>query len=90
MSASAVLPQRRILGLIFLTVFMDIVGFSIIIPLFPHLLDHYIRAEGAAGTLIGSLNAAAEWLGGDTVFTNQCTLLCLRGFAEELTCKASA
>ncbi|MFM7241484.1 MAG: MFS transporter [Opitutia bacterium] len=68
MSASAVLPQRRILGLIFLTVFMDIVGFSIIIPLFPHLLDHYIRAEGAAGTLIGSLHAAAEWLGGDTVF----------------------
>ncbi len=68
MSAPAVLPQRRILGLIFLTVFMDIVGFSIIIPLFPHLLDHYIRTEGAAGTLIGSMNAAAEWMGGDTVF----------------------
>jgi MFS family permease len=68
MSAPAVLPQRRILGLIFLTVFMDIVGFSIIIPLFPHLLDHYIRTEGAAGTLIGSLNSAAEWMGGDTVF----------------------
>jgi MFS family permease len=44
------------------------VGFSIIIPLFPHLLDHYIRTEGAAGTLIGSLNSAAEWMGGDTVF----------------------
>jgi len=68
MSAPAVLPQRRILGLIFLTVFMDIVGFSIIIPLFPHLLDHYIRAEGSSGTLIGSMNAAAEWMGGDTVF----------------------
>ena len=68
MSVPAVLPQRRILGLIFLTVFMDIVGFSIIIPLFPHLLDHYIRTEGAAGTLIGSMNAAAEWMGGDTVF----------------------
>jgi MFS family permease len=68
MSAPAVLPQRRILGLIFLTVFMDIVGFSIIIPLFPHLLDHYIRTEGATGTLIGSLNSAAEWMGGDTVF----------------------
>jgi MFS family permease len=68
MSVPAVLPQRRILGLIFLTVFMDIVGFSIIIPLFPHLLDHYIRTEGAAGTLIGSLNSAAEWMGGDTVF----------------------
>jgi MFS family permease len=47
---------------------MDIVGFSIIIPLFPHLLDHYIRTEGSAGTLIGSLNSAAEWMGGDTVF----------------------
>ena len=68
MSAPAVLPQRRILGLIFLTVFMDIVGFSIIIPLFPHLLDHYIRNEGAVGTLIGALNGAAEWMGGDTVF----------------------
>lgn len=60
--------QRRTLGLIFLTVFMDIIGFSIIIPLFPHLLQHYITAEGSAGTLIGTLNAAAEWMGGDTVF----------------------
>lgn len=68
MSAQVEIPQRRVLGLIFLTVFMDIVGFSIIIPLFPHLLQHYITTEGAAGTLIGSLNSAAEWLGGDTVF----------------------
>ena len=67
MTVSPPSPQRRILGLIFLTVFMDIVGFSIIIPLFPHLLEHYIR-EGSAGTLIGSLNSAAEWMGGDTVF----------------------
>ncbi len=68
MSAPVVQPQRRILGLIFLTVFMDIVGFSIIIPLFPHLLKHYIESEGAVGTLIGSMGAAAEWMGGDTVF----------------------
>jgi len=68
MSAPAASAQRRTLGLIFLTVFMDIVGFSIIIPLFPHLLDYYITQEGAVGTLIGSLNAAAEWMGGDTVF----------------------
>jgi len=68
MSASSPLPQRRILGLIFLTVFMDIIGFSIIIPLFPHLLKHYIESEGSIGTLIGSLNSAAEWMGGDTVF----------------------
>jgi MFS family permease len=68
MSATSPLPQRRVLGLIFLTVFMDIVGFSIIIPLFPHLLEHYIKTEGSAGTLIGALSSAAEWLGGDTVF----------------------
>ena len=68
MSAPVASTQRRTLGLIFLTVFMDIVGFSIIIPLFPHLLKHYIESEGSVGTLIGSLNAAAEWMGGDTVF----------------------
>jgi len=68
MSAPVVQPQRRILGLIFLTVFMDIVGFSIIIPLFPHLLKHYVESEGAVGTLIGSMSSAAEWMGGDTVF----------------------
>jgi len=51
MSASSPLPQRRILGLIFLTVFMDIVGFSIVIPLFPHLLDYYITTEGSAGRI---------------------------------------
>ncbi len=68
MSVPAVLPQRRILGLIFLTVFMDIVGFSIIIPLFPHLLKHYIENEGAVGTLIGFMSTAAEAMGGDTVF----------------------
>jgi MFS family permease len=59
---------RRTLGLIFLTVFMDIVGFSVVIPLFPHLLDHYVRAEGSAGTLIGWLSSVAEAMGGDTVF----------------------
>jgi MFS family permease len=68
MQVAAPLPQRRILGLIFLTVLMDIIGFSIIIPLFPHLLNHYISTEGAQGTLIGLLSSAAEWLGGTTTF----------------------
>ena len=68
MSAPVAPAQRRTLGLIFLTVFMDIVGFSIIIPLFPHLMKHYIESEGSVGTLIGTLNSAAEWMGGDTVF----------------------
>lgn len=64
MQVAAPLPQRRILGLIFLTVFMDIIGFSIIIPLFPHLLEYYIKTEGAQGTLIGTLSWMAELIGG--------------------------
>jgi len=64
MQAAALLPQRRILALIFLTVFMDIIGFSIIIPLFPELLNHYITLEGDKGTLIGMLSSVAELISG--------------------------
>lgn len=34
-----------------LTVFLDIVGFSILFPLFPALLDHYLALEGDASAL---------------------------------------
>ncbi len=34
-------PKRSSLGVIFLTLFLDLVGFSIIFPLFPAILDHY-------------------------------------------------
>jgi MFS family permease len=64
MQEAAPLPQRRILGLIFLTVFMDIIGFSIIIPLFPELLNHYIKLEGDKGTLIGMLSSVADLISG--------------------------
>lgn len=42
------------LGLVFLTVFIDLVGFSILFPLFPQLLDYYVAREGD-GSLIGRL-----------------------------------
>jgi MFS family permease len=47
-----------LLGIVFLTVFLDIAGFSIIFPLFPAMLDHYVSLEGEA-SLIGRL---AAWL----------------------------
>lgn len=56
--------NRRTLGLIFLTVFMDIVGFAVIIPMFPDLLRHYLESEGSQGTLVGSAVDAARWLAG--------------------------
>ena len=40
-SSSSDAPRRTSLGVIFLTLFLDLVGFSIIFPLFPAILDHY-------------------------------------------------
>ncbi|QDV06661.1 Tetracycline resistance protein, class B [Planctomycetes bacterium Poly30] len=54
-------PRKpKVLGLIFLTVFLDMVGFSIIFPLFPKMLEWYVDREGAASA-IGRL---ASWLQG--------------------------
>lgn len=55
---------RSILGLVFLTVFIDLVGFSIIFPSFPAMLDHYLATEGAGGSF-GQLYAQLEsWTAG--------------------------
>ncbi len=46
--------SRSVLGLVFLTVFLDMVGFSVIFPLFPRMLEHYLAVEGE-GSAIGKL-----------------------------------
>lgn len=46
--------RRSVLGLVFLTVFLDMVGFSVIFPLFPAMLEHYLALEGS-GSPIGRL-----------------------------------
>lgn len=51
---------RSVLGIVFLTVFLDMVGFSVIFPLFPTILEHYLQGEGE-GSLVARL---VEWLGG--------------------------
>lgn len=57
---------RSTLGIVFLIVFLDIAGFSIIFPLFPKLLEHYVAQEGA-GSAIGRLGAwLRELAGSDT------------------------
>jgi len=51
--------QRSVLGIVFLTVFLDMVGFSVIFPLFPAMLDWYVEREGeasAAGRLVAWLH----------------------------------
>ena len=44
------------LGTIFLIIFIDLVGFSIVFPLFPAMLDFYIEGEGGRGLLGAFLN----------------------------------
>ena len=55
---------RSVLGLVFLTVFLDIVGFSVIFPLFPGMLDYYFTAEGA-DSLIGQVVSGLQEFAGD-------------------------
>lgn len=49
--------NRSRLGVIFLTLFLDLVGFSIIFPLFPAMLDYYLPDGSGADTLLGQLIA---------------------------------
>ena len=54
------------LGVIFLTIFIDLLGFTIIFPLFPALLDHYLLVDGnkgALGWLLTQIDQLAELAG---------------------------
>jgi len=56
------------LGVIFLTIFIDLVGFSIIFPLFPAILDHY-GESGLLKSLTEALDAFSEATGASERFT---------------------
>ena len=47
--------KKSPIGVLFLTVFVDLVGFSIIFPLFPDMLEHYAGADSVFGGLIANL-----------------------------------
>lgn len=49
--------SKQTLGIIFLTLFLDLVGFSIIFPLFPAMLDYYLPNGSGDGSLLGQLIA---------------------------------
>ena len=69
MSTESALPDEnklspeagRVLRLAFLTLFIDLIGFSIIFPLFPAMLEYYRARESATG-LFGVLNGVLEHL----------------------------
>jgi MFS family permease len=54
------------LGVIFLTIFIDLMGFTIIFPLFPGILDYYLRVDGSGGILgwlVAQIDALAQLAG---------------------------
>ncbi len=56
-------PKKASLGVIFLTLYLDLIGFSIFFPLFPAMLSHYLEREGRGGVLgwmLGHIDALAH------------------------------
>ena len=62
---------RSVLKVVFVTLFLDLIGFSIIFPLFPAMLDYYVAREGDAGLLgwlVNSLEQFTAAAGGPAEF----------------------
>jgi MFS family permease len=51
--------SKSVLRVVFVTLFLDLVGFSIIFPLFPSMLEHYLLHEGHSG-LFGKMLRGIE------------------------------
>jgi len=64
-SAAQAPRARSVLGIVFLTAFLDLAGFSILFPLFPAMLDHYLAMEGEQ-SLVGRLVAVLRGFAGDS------------------------
>lgn len=65
-SAAPATARPLSLGVIFLTLYIDLIGFSIVFPLGPDLLRHYLAAEGHSGilgALLAQIDAIARALG---------------------------
>jgi MFS family permease len=71
-AAAPTAPARPLsLGVIFLTLYIDLIGFSIIFPLGPDLLAHYLAVDGQSGVLgwlVGQTDAVSRFLGKDHNF----------------------
>ncbi len=70
-AASPSAPRPLSLGVIFLTLYIDLIGFSIIFPFVPDLMAHYLRVDGTSGVLgwlLAQTDAVAAALGNDRHF----------------------
>ncbi len=63
-SPAAPRAPRSPVGIIFLTIFLDLVGFSIIFPLFPKMLQFYLPTAGQTGWMADTVNWLTHLSGG--------------------------
>ncbi len=52
--------NKSILRIIFLTLFLDLVGFSIVFPLFPHIAKFYLQAD-SGNTILQVIFTIIDW-----------------------------
>lgn len=57
MSSPSAPANKRSLAILFLTLFLDLVGFSIIFPLFPAMLEYYLPNGAGDATWLGQVMA---------------------------------
>src|ERR1700690_4322931 len=57
---------RSPVGIIFLTIFLDLVGFSIIFPLFPKMLQFYLPTAGQTGWMADTVQWLTHLSGGSS------------------------
>jgi MFS family permease len=60
---------RSPVGIIFLTIFLDLVGFSIIFPLFPRMLQYYLPTAGQTGWMADTVHWLQNLSGGASQFS---------------------
>ncbi len=63
-SANPARTPRSPVGIIFLTIFLDLVGFSIIFPLFPKMLQFYLPTAGQSGWMADVVHGLTNLSGG--------------------------
>ncbi len=61
--------KRAPIGAIFLTIFLDLVGFSIIFPLFPKMLQYYLPTAGQTGWMANVVTQLQHLSGGSSAFS---------------------
>ena len=60
MGSTASPSNKRTAGIVWLTVFIDLVGFSIIFPIFPAMLEWYLPREASGSLLHGLIHQLME------------------------------